>query len=76
MGNEIEVLTPLIFLARPKFLLAPSINGLLSMSKFPSVKPKKAIRAFEAGFAVVRVKGSHHAMKKEGHEFLPIKQAG
>ena len=38
------------------------------MAKLPSVTGSEAIRAFgKAGFAVVRIAGSHHVMKKEGH---------
>ncbi len=38
------------------------------MSDVPVISGKKAVRAFErAGFVVVRVKGSHHIMKKEGN---------
>ena len=38
------------------------------MSKQRQVKGKEAVRAFErAGFSVVRITGSHHIMKKDGH---------
>jgi len=38
------------------------------MSKRRQVKGKEAVRAFErAGFCVVRIKGSHHVMKRDGH---------
>jgi len=38
------------------------------MAKTPAISGRDAVRAFEqAGFVVVRVKGSHHIMKKEGH---------
>ncbi len=40
------------------------------MSKLPSVTGNQAIKAFEKeGFSVVRVTGSHHIMKKEGHTY-------
>lgn len=40
------------------------------MSKLPAITGREAIRAFEkAGFAVARVKGSHHILKKEGVEY-------
>jgi predicted RNA binding protein YcfA (HicA-like mRNA interferase family) len=38
------------------------------MPEIPRITGKEAKRAFEkAGFAVVRVSGSHHIMKKAGH---------
>lgn len=41
------------------------------MSDLPPVDGKTAIKVFEAwGFSVVRVKSSHHVMKKEGHRNL------
>ena len=41
------------------------------MSELPSVTGKQAISAFEQhGFAVVRVCGSHHMMKKTAHRFV------
>ena len=37
------------------------------MSELPAVTGREAIRAFEkGGFAVVRVRGSHHILKKKG----------
>jgi predicted RNA binding protein YcfA (HicA-like mRNA interferase family) len=37
------------------------------MPSVPRLSGKEAIRAFEkAGFVVVRIKSSHHVMKKEG----------
>ena len=36
------------------------------MSRLPAITGREAIRAFEkAGFTVVRVRGSHHILKKE-----------
>ena len=41
------------------------------MSELPSVNGKQAISAFENnGFAVVRVSGSHHIMKKPDHPYV------
>jgi predicted RNA binding protein YcfA (HicA-like mRNA interferase family) len=41
------------------------------MSKLPSITGEKAKSAFEQlGFYEVRVKGSHHVMKRDGHRFL------
>ena len=41
------------------------------MSELPSVTGKRAIAAFENnGFAVVRISGAHHIMKRPGHRFL------
>lgn len=38
------------------------------MANLPALSGRQVIRALErAGFSVVRVKGSHHIMKKEGH---------
>jgi predicted RNA binding protein YcfA (HicA-like mRNA interferase family) len=38
------------------------------MSSLPSVTGRDAVKAFsQAGFAVVRIRGSHHVMKKSGH---------
>jgi predicted RNA binding protein YcfA (HicA-like mRNA interferase family) len=38
------------------------------MPKLPPVSGPDAIRAFQkAGFRVVRIRGSHHIMAKEGH---------
>ncbi len=40
------------------------------MSRLPSITGKEAIKAFqEAGFAVARIEGSHHIMKKPGHVY-------
>lgn len=39
------------------------------MSEIPRVTGREAIRAFErCGFAVIRIKGSHHIMGKGGHD--------
>ncbi len=41
------------------------------MCSLPSITGKQALAAFsQAGFSVVRIKGSHHIMKKPGHKFL------
>ena len=41
------------------------------MSSLPSVTGKEAIKAFsKVGFAVVRIEGAHHIMKKAGHKYL------
>jgi len=41
------------------------------MPSLPAVDGRQAIRAFEkVGFSVVRVRGSHHIMKKSGHPVL------
>ncbi len=41
------------------------------MCSLPSITGKQALTAFSrAGFSVVRIKGSHHMMKKPGHKFL------
>jgi predicted RNA binding protein YcfA (HicA-like mRNA interferase family) len=38
------------------------------MAKVPTISGMDAVRAFErVGFVVVRISGSHHIMKKEGH---------
>ncbi len=38
------------------------------MAKVPIISGMDAVRAFErVGFVVVRISGSHHIMKKEGH---------
>jgi predicted RNA binding protein YcfA (HicA-like mRNA interferase family) len=43
------------------------------MCSLPRVSGRDAVRAFErAGFSVVRVRGSHHVMKREGHPFLVV----
>ena len=40
------------------------------MSSLPSVTGKEAIKAFsKVGFAVARIEGSHHIMKKAGHRY-------
>jgi predicted RNA binding protein YcfA (HicA-like mRNA interferase family) len=40
------------------------------MSDVPSVTGEQAVSAFaKLGFSVVRVKGSHHIMKKPGHRY-------
>jgi predicted RNA binding protein YcfA (HicA-like mRNA interferase family) len=37
------------------------------MSELPAVTGREAIRAFEkAGFTVVRIRGSHHILKRKG----------
>ena len=41
------------------------------MSELPSVTGLEAIKAFaRVGFVEVRVKGSHHVLKKPGHVYL------
>lgn len=41
------------------------------MSELPSISGRDAVRAFEKDrFAVVRVAGSHHIMKKDQHPNL------
>jgi predicted RNA binding protein YcfA (HicA-like mRNA interferase family) len=41
------------------------------MARVPRISAREAIRAFErAGFSVIRISGSHHIMKKEGHRAL------
>ena len=41
------------------------------MSDVPSVTGGRAIATFQRfGFTVVRIKGSHHIMKKPGHRYL------
>lgn len=41
------------------------------MCELPTVTGLEAIRAFEKdGFVEVRIKGSHHILKKKGHRFL------
>lgn len=41
------------------------------MPSLPVVHGREAVRAFEnAGFSVVRVRGSHHIMKKPAHPVL------
>jgi predicted RNA binding protein YcfA (HicA-like mRNA interferase family) len=43
------------------------------MPKLPAVTGAEAIKAFErVGFRLVRVRGSHHVMKREGHAFLVV----
>ena len=38
------------------------------MPEVPRISGAKAVKAFErAGFEVVRIKGSHHIMKRTGH---------
>ena len=38
------------------------------MSDIPRITDEQAVRAFEReGFSVVRIRGSHHIMKKPGH---------
>jgi len=37
------------------------------MSELPAISGKEAVRAFEkGGFVVVRIRGSHHILKKAG----------
>lgn len=39
-------------------------------SGIPRITGAQAVAAFEkAGFEVVRIKGSHHIMKREGHPY-------
>lgn len=41
------------------------------MAKLPVVSGAEAIAAFERlGFAVARIDGSHHTMKRDGHRFV------
>ena len=41
------------------------------MAELPSVTGQEAIRVFERfGFEVIRVKSSHHILKKPDHPFL------
>lgn len=41
------------------------------MSEAPSVTGERAVSAFRRfGFSVVRIKGSHHIMKKPGHRYV------
>jgi predicted RNA binding protein YcfA (HicA-like mRNA interferase family) len=41
------------------------------MSSLPSVTGKQAVKAFgKLGFRVVRITGSHHIMRKDGHPYL------
>lgn len=41
------------------------------MPKLPTVTGSEALAAFaRLGFAVVRVSGSHHNMKKDGHRYV------
>lgn len=41
------------------------------MSKLPSISGAEAIAAFErADFALARIKGSHHVLKKAGHAYV------
>lgn len=41
------------------------------MSSRPAVKGSDAIRAFtKYGFALARVRGSHHILRKPGHRFV------
>ncbi len=41
------------------------------MSELPPVTGRQAIAAFrKAGFEVVRIRGSHHVLKKAGHRYL------
>lgn len=41
------------------------------MSNLPAITGKKAKAAFEKlGYAEVRVKGSHHTLKRDGHCYL------
>ena len=40
------------------------------MSELPSVTGERAVSAFSTfGFSVVRIRGSHHVMKKPGHKY-------
>jgi predicted RNA binding protein YcfA (HicA-like mRNA interferase family) len=40
-------------------------------SNIPNVTGREAIRAFEkAGFRVIRISGSHHILKRDGHPFV------
>lgn len=41
------------------------------MSEVPAVTGEQAVAVFcRFGFSVVRIKGSHHIMKKPGHRFI------
>lgn len=41
------------------------------MSSLPVVTGKQAVKAFsKLGFSVARITGSHHILKKDGHEYL------
>ena len=41
------------------------------MPELPSVDGKRVVSAFEnAGFEVVRITGSHHVMRRDGHRFV------
>jgi predicted RNA binding protein YcfA (HicA-like mRNA interferase family) len=41
------------------------------MSDLPQVTGKEAVKAFSKhGFALNRIKGSHHILKKDGHRYL------
>lgn len=41
------------------------------MSKLPDATGEQAVIAFsKIGFVVVRIKGSHHMMKRDGHRFV------
>ena len=41
------------------------------MPNLPNITGKQAVKAFsKAGFHIARISGSHHIMKKEGHEYL------
>ena len=41
------------------------------MSDVPSVSGEQAVSVFaRLGFSVVRIKGSHHIMKKPGHRYI------
>ena len=41
------------------------------MSELPVITGKQAISAFsKLGFSVVRIRASHHIMKREGHRYL------
>ena len=48
------------------------------MSELPSVTGRQAVSAFNRlGFSVVRIRGSHHIMKKAGHGYnlsVPVHQ--
>jgi predicted RNA binding protein YcfA (HicA-like mRNA interferase family) len=40
------------------------------MSKLPRVTGQAAIRVFcDAGFEVIRITGSHHILRREGHPY-------
>ena len=41
------------------------------MSEVPSIDGKQVVSTFQKfGFSVVRIKGSHHIMKKAGHRYI------